>query len=62
MTLWPWVIKNQTKHKNHRDFWGHLVVTTASNDPVTFLGHELGQIDDRGQRDLLGPKKGHGEL
>ena len=43
------------------DLWGHKVKVTATfNDPVTFWGHKLGQIDHKGPRDLRGHKVGHG--
>ena len=34
----------------------------TSNDPVTFLGHKLGQTDHNGHRDLWGHKVGHDDL
>ena len=39
-----------------------IKVTVTSKDPVTFLGHKLGQADHKGHRDFLGHKVGHGDL
>ena len=48
MTPWPFeVIK---------------MVKATFNDPVTILGHKLGQSNHEGNRDLWGHKVGHGDL
>ena len=39
-------------------FW----YTAISNDPVTFLGHKLGQTDHERHRDLWSHEVGHSDL
>ena len=40
---------------------GHRVIR-GRHDPLTFWGHNLGQTDHKGHRDLWGHKVGHGDL